>query len=539
MADKKNTLSIVIRTVDEATAKIKAINESLDKATKPIKEFGKELGELKEKSGFNAVAEGFKGVGEAVKETLFKVLEIGAVIGEATHLVLELVESFEDLGKKAQRLGVGVDFLAQLRDSAERAGGSTQSLDEGLQTFVTNLGQARAGVGRMTKFIGTVSPALLQQLKAAKSTEGAFNLLADAMAKLKDPAKQAALAQKAGFDPALVPLLIQGSKALKEQGAHYTELAGSQEEAADKSIEVGESMKDLKAASDGVKAALVTGLAPALKIIVDQITKWLAGHRGDVKEWATQLGEKLPAAFKKLVSIVSSVVDFFKSFFDAGWKVHAAIDALVVIIAGPLLESIAALGVALLATPVGWIITGIAAIAVGAYELIKHWDDVADFFVGIWDTVKDAFAAFFGYVWGFIKKFTPIGIIVENWEPIKDFFVTLWDDITGVFKKAWDFIDNIVQKVGGAVDSVKNAVAGAIDAINPFSSSDDDNPSATSAADNIVSNLRLQQQQQALQQSAQINVAFANAPRGMRASVAPSSTASVDLSTGFQLGFAP
>ena len=87
----------------------------------------KELGELKEKSGFNAVSEGFKGVGEAVKETLFKVLEIGAVIGEATHLVLELVESFEDLGKKAKRLGVGVDFLAQLRDSAERAGGSTEA----------------------------------------------------------------------------------------------------------------------------------------------------------------------------------------------------------------------------------------------------------------------------------------------------------------------------------------------------------------------------------------------------------------------------
>ena len=158
-----------------------------------------------------------------------------------------------------------------------------------------NLGQARAGAGRMAKFLGLVSPALLTQVKAAKNNAAAFDLIAGAMAKVKDPAERAALAQMTVGDAALGALLAKGSKGHQGDARdHYLALAGSQEGRG----EVGRrgprrSMLDLKATTDGVKAAIVEGLSPALKVIVDQLTEWFAGHREDVKEWAAQIGEKL------------------------------------------------------------------------------------------------------------------------------------------------------------------------------------------------------------------------------------------------------
>ena len=70
VADKETKLSIVIATVDAATAKIKAINERLERVTKPVTDLKKAMGELREKSGLDDVIGGFKGVGEAVGDAV-------------------------------------------------------------------------------------------------------------------------------------------------------------------------------------------------------------------------------------------------------------------------------------------------------------------------------------------------------------------------------------------------------------------------------------------------------------------------------------
>ncbi|HEY6031000.1 MAG TPA: hypothetical protein VIU44_10565, partial [Gaiellaceae bacterium] len=337
MAEGKNTqLSIVIRTVDQATAKIKAINERLDKVTKPTRDFKKALGELAEKSGLSAVAEGFKGVGEAAKESLFKIVEIGAVIGEATHLVFELVEHFEQLGKTAERLGVSVDFLAGMRDAAARTGVPVEALDASLQTFSQNLGQAAAHTGRMYKFLTLVNPAFRDQVVHAKSAAAAFDLVAVALQKETDPMRRAALAQKIFGDSALSPLLAKGAKGIAELREHYLKLAGSQEEAVAKSEEVAESLHDLHATTDGLKAALVEGLAPALKVIVDRLSAWFQGHREDVKRFAEAIGDKLPGAVAKVAEWLERAWEKATAFVDAIGGIKNAAIGVAAILAGPL-----------------------------------------------------------------------------------------------------------------------------------------------------------------------------------------------------------
>jgi len=538
MADKKTQLSIILATVDKATAGIRAVNARIDAMTKPVRDFRKALGELGEKSGLGEVAESFKGIGSAIGDLLSKVGVIGGVIGLAVVGLLHLVDQFDDLGKKAARLGVGVDFLAAMRFAAEKTGVPIDALVEGLKAFNENLGQARANTGRMAKFLGIVSPALLHQLQAAKDNAAAFDLLAQAMAKIQDPAKRAALAQKTLGDADLAPLFAQGAKGIAELRARYLELAGSQAGAADEGGKVHDTMVDLHAALDGVKAALVVGLGPALEMVIKQLTAWFVGHRAQIAEWVNKIGKELPGAIEKVRSAFATALGALSSFLDVIGGIKTVAYVLAGVLAGPLIAALVKFGLVLAANPVMLIITAITAAVIGlgvaAYEIVKHWDVVADFFVGLWNTVKDAFLAFFGWVGGFLVKYTPIGYLVKAWSPIADFFTNLWDGITGVFRKAWDFISGIVDKIAGAVDTVKGAVSSAIDAINPFSSDDGVTP-VTDIERNIVANLQAQR----AQQSAKVSVDFANMPRGARAAVAPGNTADVDLSMGYNLGFAP
>lgn len=536
MADKQTALSIVIRTVDKATAKIKAISDRLDAATKPLRDFKEALGDLREKSGLDAIISGFGGVGGAIAGVLGKVAMVGGVVGAAVAGLFHLVDGFDELGDKAEAAGVSVDFLASTRYAAERSGAAVEQLDAGIQGLASSLGQARAGTGKMASFLKEVSPALLRQVKAAKDNESAFNLLADAAAKLTDKAKLAAFAQKTLGDASLAPLLAKGSKGIRELRDRYLELAGSQEDAAGAAGGVDDSMKDLKASTDGIKAALVQGLAPALLQIVEELRAFFGENRDRIAEWAADLGKRLPSAIHNFADSFLNTIDSVQAFVESIGGLRTVGLALAAIIVGPLVASVYSLGVALLTTPVGWIVAGIAAIAAGAYLLIKNWDSVTAWWKGIWDKFGGVLTVALPFIVVPIRLIVGlVKTIIEHWEPIKDFFMTLWDGITGAFQAAWNIIKEIVDNITGAVDAVTGAVGDVIDAINPFSDSSPKVP-GSDLFGTIERALPAAQPQAA---GAHVTVDFANAPRGTRASVAPQSTASVDLSVGYQMGLTP
>src|SRR5215510_7390261 len=159
MADKKEfPLSIVIRTVDKATAGIQEITKSLDKMTAPTRAFGKAFGKLKEAAGVDKVIDGFKGVGSAVLDVGKTFGTLAFAVGGAAYAVVKLTAEFDDLGDAAERIGVGVDKLAGLRYAAKMSGTSVEALDQGLMTFNKNLGQLKAGKGKMLGFLETATP---------------------------------------------------------------------------------------------------------------------------------------------------------------------------------------------------------------------------------------------------------------------------------------------------------------------------------------------------------------------------------------------
>lgn len=377
-AGKQVPLSIVLRTVDKATAGIQAFNKKLEAELKPRRDFNKAFEKLKEnldaKYGFSKVVDGFKGVGNAVEGLAGKLAVIGGVVGVAVAGVLSLVDHFDQLGDTADRLGTSADFLAAFRFAAERAGAPLEAVDASLQTLVTNMGAAKAGTGKMLKFLNQISPVLAKQVTSANSLEEALGLLADATAKLPDAARRSKLAAATLGDAALAPLLARGAAGVQDLLTEFQGLAGNLGDATEAAGKTDDAMKRFHASSEGVKAALVSGLAPAFTVVIEKMTAWLVDHRQDIARWAADIGEKLPGAVDRVVEAVTGAVRDVSKFIDriGGWKVAAAGVALVM--SGPLLSAIGGLSTALLTTPFGQMVASIGLATAALYELLDAFD---------------------------------------------------------------------------------------------------------------------------------------------------------------------
>lgn len=524
MADrgKEFPLSIVLRTVDRATAGLKQANDRIERQFKPYKEFGQELSKFSENLGLPKLRSAFARVGQEIASLARQLggLALGAVA--AVYGFKRIVDSFDALGDKAERMAVSADFLAQLRYAAQRSGAEVEELDSGLTTFTKSLGQARAGTGRLASFLGRVSPALLKQVKAAKSNEEAFDLLADAMAKVQDPAKRAALATAAfgGSGVALAPLLSKGSKGIGDLRKRYVELAGSQEDAVDVAGRIDDSAHDITAAIDGVKASLVVGLGPAFLQLMERVKKFFTENRERISAWIADFGEKLPGrinAFigfmERLASAIKDVWNFlggakgvliaFAAVKLAGLvsSVLSLVGALTRVVAG--LRAASAAGGAAGAPGVGGGgagkaggALGVVAAAVGGYEIGKSLDKEFN--------LSDRIAG--------VNKFNTEGLTGID----KEIAVAMERSRQYGDPKLAQYVEMLVQK--------KRAMEGEDLGLSPPIAGDVTGPASPAPAVTDGSTPQ-----------AHVTVDFANAPKGTRVQTDPQSTADVELSVGWQM----
>lgn len=95
--------------------------------------------------------------------------------------------------------------------------------------------------------------------------------------------------------------------------------------------------------------------------------------------------------------------------------------------------------------PIFAIITAIALLAVGIYEVVDHWKAVKNWVVKFWNDWKLViieFTLFFAPEVLIIAGLADI--VVRHWTPIKQFFTQLWDDITHATEI---FVNGITSRV--------------------------------------------------------------------------------------------
>jgi len=124
-----------------------------------------------------------------------------------------------------------------------------------------------------------------------------------------------------------------------------------------------------------------------------------------------------------------------------------------------------ALNIALNANPIGLIVIGVAALAAGAYLLVRNWETVKTFFSGLWDSLLkveavQALVGLLGSMWDGVVARASAAV-----ETIKSIFsgVLQWFSGLNLFesggKLIGTFIDGIKAKAAAMVDTVKGVFA--------------------------------------------------------------------------------
>lgn len=506
-------LSLTIKAIDKATGPLRAVTAKLNALTSPMRGFSKDLGDLSKAAGLGEISKAFGGVGSAARNVAGEVVALGAklfAVGAAgTFALFSIVKGAIDAGDKlsemAQRTGLAVDTYASLQFAAAQADVEQEAFNSAMDKFNKNLGEAKAGGGALLTFLNKVGPGLAKQIKGAKSSEEALSFMTDALTRIEDPQRRAALAAAAFGKSGLQmgQFLGQGSAKIQEAQREYIRLHGSAKAFADGASDVDNAIKKTGVALEGVRDAAVTALFPAITKITNGLTDFMVKHRDSIAQWADRAGkaitawvdgggiDRLVAGLGKFAEGVGKVIDFLGPM---GSAVVAMTPLLL-----PLLGSVFSLG--------GAMVNLVAAIAPFAPAIGSALLAVAPFAIAIG------------------------AVAAAGYQLYKN-----WGDLVFIFKDWATTIDLAIQRVGGLWALLKDGPAvGAFKLASELFRTPDENGALTPEARVRVANMNAAAARPQVSRStsdARVSVSFENVPPGARVSTDPASTANVSTDVG-------
>ncbi|WP_375663800.1 phage tail tape measure protein [Bartonella sp. CL63NXGY] len=149
-----------------------------------------------------------------------------------------------------------------------------------------------------------------------------------------------------------------------------------------------------------------------------------------------------------------------------GW-VAASLAAVGAVLIASLIPAITAvssafisLGIAIMTTPIGWIIGGIAALVAAGYLLYKHWDTVISFISKLWDSFYSLCSNVFNNLLTFFKNFSPLTWISKKINELIEWLFginlmevgtnligSLWDGIKSQWNALSDWLSGMISKL--------------------------------------------------------------------------------------------
>jgi hypothetical protein len=145
---------------------------------------------------------GLKGLGRQAELLRTGIRTLGgALIGVTTvgglgALIDRSISAADAIGKTADKIGVGVEALQELRFAAKASGVEQQTLDMALQRFTRRAAEAAQGTGEAKDALAQMGIALRDQSGNLRRSEDLLGDVADAFAGIEDPAERVRLAFK-------------------------------------------------------------------------------------------------------------------------------------------------------------------------------------------------------------------------------------------------------------------------------------------------------------------------------------------------------
>lgn len=206
----------VARLLVQVSATTELLRSNLNKAERAVADFerdtNKRLGRIdKSFSGLGKGVGAIKGALAGFASGAFAGFLASFSVGTITTAISQSLEFAGSLGEVAQSLGVGTKFLQEFRFAATQNGATLEQADTALGKFSITLGKAFNGNKAAASSLEALGLSLAT-LKTQSDSER-FAAVADAIAKIKDPAQQSAAAVAIFGKGALaiIPTLQQGA----------------------------------------------------------------------------------------------------------------------------------------------------------------------------------------------------------------------------------------------------------------------------------------------------------------------------------------
>ncbi|WP_392336534.1 phage tail tape measure protein [Loktanella salsilacus] len=398
----------------------------------------------------------------------------------------------DNVAKTADRLGIGIGALQELRYAAERTGVDVGTFDKAIEGMQKRLGEAAGGTGTAVDALKALGLSASDLIKM--EPDAAFYAIADAMANIGTVAERTALSSdvfgRSGV--ALLNMTREGSAGLEEYGRQAQRTGNILSDEAARDAEVFQDrLLDAQMVVKGLKNTIGAELMPVVSDAMERFSNYVIENRAQVELWATTFADRVGAAMPVVMELAGGVGRMMSVTGSAaaavadlvgGWDNFGVIIAglalgrSIVAVgrfagavgqlgwalirlagAGPLVSgALRMIGSALLANPIG---LAVAAIAGGAYLIYKNWDKVGPWFSNLWDGVRRTFGGVVDFVVGVftLDMDRAASGIKAVWSGVSDFFTTYLDGIANAFRWTWDgTIGPVVEKLA-ATDGVQSA----------------------------------------------------------------------------------
>jgi len=401
-------LRLVLEGVDRITAPIRRVSRRIESLTAPIRRVRAGFLAMAKASGLSRIAGATARVGREMAALARRAALVGGALATAAGIGLRRFVAFGDtVAKTADRIGISVEALQELRFAADRSGVSTSVFDQSLGAFSKRLGEARRGTGALATILRKSDPAFLKQIQRAQGVEEAFGLLVEKISSYENASDRSALAA-AAFSRAGLPLVnlanagAEGMEALRLEARQLGFVLS--EETARRSERLTDAWTNLGAVARGIATVIGAGLLPVVEQITGDVTKWARANQDLIRTRAEVFARDLAEVVKQTATAMKVAVPIVRDLVGklGGFKVIAS--AVAALMAGKLLVAVYGLGAALLTTPIGWFLLAMAALGAAAGLLIKKWEPIKAFFADLWQGVRDRIAQITGALPDFLKR---------------------------------------------------------------------------------------------------------------------------------------
>lgn len=492
---------------------VDAVFRGINKISKPARSMGRSISKFVRKSNRQIAKLGrkFKKLGSIMGKAIIGGAAVAAAaVGVA---VVKTAELGDEAAKTGRRLGLTAEALQELRFAADRQGVSAGLLGSSFTALQKRVGELKSGTGSLFAFLKkTGDTAFIRQLKLAKSTEEAFELITKRTNEIIDPMKKAAFAA-AAFSRSGIDMIkfmeagTDGISKLRQEAQKYGAVISN--EAAKNSELFIDSMTNMKATLGGVSKTIGSKLIPILTPMIQKfadfwalnkdiigvgIGRFISGvgkafnflkpivftlfkvFKGLFSAFMGAVSSLLPSFSKETINVKGAVallvgalvflaeigtsafefIEFFSPFLKPFIGVLLGVKvALIAIALGAKAWAIAQgiLNAVLTANPISIIIIAISALVAGIIVLVQNWD-----------TVVAAFKSGTEFIWGWFSGlldnpfFVGLATIFLPFITVPALIFKHWEPIKDFFSSIWDIFSNGLNKAMESIAKISTSI---------------------------------------------------------------------------------